>query len=102
MVLFASIVACLAFAGAAASWGMGAWFHARALRKRSAERRQSYAAWLTVVIAMVSWPFAPGGPEGAAAAHAAKANKALVAFFACLTIAVAATSVATNLARVSR
>ena len=40
--------------------------------------------------------------QGAAAAHAAKVNKALVAFFACLMVAVAAISVATNLARVSR
>jgi hypothetical protein len=32
----------------------------------------------------------------------ASVNKALVAFLACLTVAAAATSVATNLARVSR
>jgi hypothetical protein len=35
-------------------------------------------------------------------AHAAPVNKALVAFLACLMVAAAATSVATNLARVSR
>ena len=35
-------------------------------------------------------------------AYVAAVNKALVAFLACLTVAAAATSVATNLARVSR
>ena len=55
-------------------------------------------SWLVVV----AWPFALGRLKGAAAAPAAKVNKALVAFLACLMVAVAATSVATNLARVSR
>jgi hypothetical protein len=53
-------------------------------------------------LAIVAWPFALGRLKGAAAAHASKVNKALVAFLACLMVAVAATSVATNLARVSR
>ena len=43
-----------------------------------------------------------GRIKGAAAARAAQVNKALVAFLACLMVALAATSVATNLARVSR
>jgi hypothetical protein len=117
MALFASIVAFLAFAGALASWIVGAWFYARTLRALAAERGQTRLSacsgevgtgsptrtcatqeWL----AIVAWPFALGRLKGAAAAHAAKVNKALVAFLACLMLAVAATSVATNLARVSR
>jgi hypothetical protein len=106
MALFASIVACLAFAGALASWIAGAWFYARTLRALAAERGQTRLAWL----AIAAWPFALGRLKGAPAAdaasvnvaHAANVNKALVAFIACLMVAVAATSVATNLARVSR
>jgi hypothetical protein len=98
MALFASIVASLAFIGAIASWIVGAWFYARTLRALAAERDQPRLAWL----AIVAWPFALGRLKGAAAAHAANVNKALVAFLACLMLAVAATSVATNLARVSR
>jgi hypothetical protein len=96
MALFASIVASLAFIGAIASWIVGAWFYARTLR--TLEHTPTRLAW----IAIVAWPFARGRLEGAAVEQAAKVNKALVAFLACLTLAVAATSVATNLARVSR
>jgi hypothetical protein len=98
MALFASIVASLAFIGAIVSWIVGAWFYARTLRALGAERDQTRLAWL----AIVAWPFALGRLKGAAAVHAANVNKALVAFLACLMLAVAATSVATNLARVSR
>ena len=98
MALFAAIVASLAFIGAIASWIVGAWFYARTLRALGADRGQTGFAWL----AIVAWPFALGRLKGAAAVHAAKVNKALVAFLACLMLAVAATSVATNLARVSR
>ena len=106
MALFASIVAYLAFMGAIASWIVGAWLYARTLRTVAAEHGQTRLAWLAVV----AWPFALGRLKGAPAAdaanvnaaHAAKVNKALVAFLACLMLAVAATSVATNLARVSR
>ena len=51
---------------------------------------------------LVAWPFAAGRLQGEAAAHASAVNKALVAFFACLIVAVSAISVATNLARVPR
>jgi hypothetical protein len=98
MVLLASIIASLALIGALASWIAGAWFYARTLRALSMERGQAPAGWLVVV----AWPFALKRLEGRTAAHAASINKALVAFFACLTVAAAATSVATNLARVSR
>ena len=98
MVVFASIVAGLAFAGALASFIAGAWFYARTLHTLAADSGQRRLAWL----AIVAWPFATGRIRGAAATQAAKVNKALVAFLACLIVAAAATSVATNLARVPR
>jgi hypothetical protein len=98
MVSLAWTVAVLALAGALTSWIMGAWFFAQTLRLLAADRERPGPAWL----AIVGWPFALGRLKGAAAAHAAKINKSLVAFFACLMVAIAATSVATNLARVSR
>jgi hypothetical protein len=97
MAQLAWIVVFLALAGAFASWIAGAWFYARAL---AAERRQTPRAG--ALLAVIAWPFALGRIKGAAAAHATKVNKALVAVLACLTVAAAAMSVATNLARVSR
>src|SRR6267378_3304649 len=96
MVVLASIVVCLALAGALASWIAGAWFYASTLH--ALDRGPTRLGWLAVI----AWPFALGRLKGAAAAHAANVNKALVAFLACLMVAAAATSVATNLARVSR
>ena len=95
---FAAIVAYLALAGAIASWIAGAWFYAVTLRALAGEPGHSRANWLAVV----GWPFALGRLKGAASADASQVNKALVAFIACLMVAAAATSVATNLARVSR
>ena len=95
---FAAIVAYLALAGAVASWIAGAWFYAATLRALAGDTGRNRVRWLTVV----GWPFARGQLEGAASANLAQINKALVAFIACLTVAAAATSVATNLARVSR
>ncbi len=97
MSLFAAIVAGLALAGAIASWIAGAWFYAATLRTIAGEPEQR-AGWLAVV----GWPFALKRLKGAASAHAANVNKALVAFLTCLTVAAAATSIATNLARISR
>jgi hypothetical protein len=98
MSLFAAIVAGLALAGAIASWIVGAWFYAATLRTLGREPGQSRAGWLAVI----GWPFALKRLKGAASAHAANVNKALVAFLTCLTVAAAATSIATNLARISR
>jgi hypothetical protein len=95
MAQLAFIVVYLALAGAIASWIAGGWFYMRTLRALANERELPW-------FAVVAWPFALGRLKGAATVHAAKVNKALVAFLACLTVAVAATSVATNLARVSR
>ena len=94
---FAAIVAYLALAGAIASWIAGAWFYAATLRALAGERRGG-THWLAVA----GWPFALGRLKGAASANASQVNKALVALIACLMVAAAATSVATNLARVSR
>ena len=98
MVQLAYIVAGLAVAGAFASWIVGAVSCARTLQAMS-ETPRPRALWLR---ALVAWPSARNQLRGAAADHAATVNKALVSFLACLMIAVAAISVATNLARVSR
>ena len=102
MALFAAIVAILALAGALASWIAGGWFYARTLRALAAEGGRPRLAPPARIAAVVAWPFALGRLKGVPPAHAASVNKALVAFLACLMVAAAATSVATNLARVSR
>jgi hypothetical protein len=102
MAQLAFIVLYLALAGALASWIAGAWFYLRTLRALAAEGGSSQLTWRAVVVAIFAWPFALARLKGAAAGHAGHVNKALVAFLACSTLAVAATSVATNLARVSR
>jgi hypothetical protein len=86
----ATIIAILAAAGALASWVAGGVFYARALRERG-ER-----TWLRAIV----WPFAIARVRGSAGA--AQVNKALVAFLACAMIGAAATSVATNLHRMSK
>jgi hypothetical protein len=91
----ATIVTLLAIAGAVASWIVGAVFYLRTLRELPAQPRLK---WLAVA----AWPFTVGRIRGAAAEQAAKVNKAMVAFFTCLMIAIAATSLATNLSRLSR
>jgi hypothetical protein len=93
---FAAIVAFLALAGAIASWIAGAWLYAAIVRDLA--DRPGALNWLAVA----GWPFAMGRLRGAAPPRTAQVHKALIAFFACLTVAVAATSVATNLARVPR
>ena len=93
----ATILVYAALAGAVASWVVGAVSYARCLRSLAADGGTG-AGWL----AIVAWPFALKRLKGAAAEHAARTNKALVAFFACLLVAAAATSVATNLHRISR
>jgi len=93
---FAAIVAILALAGAIASWIAGARFYAAIVRDLPDQSGGSN--W----IAVAAWPFALGRLKGAAPPRTAQVHKALIAFFACLTVAVAATSVATNLARVPR
>ena len=94
MATFATLITVLALAGAIASWIVGAVFYARTL----AVIGDSGTRWLAVV----AWPFATARIKGAAAEHAARVNKALVAFIACLMIAAAAWSAATNLHRLAR
>ena len=98
----AYIVVALALIGALASWIAGAIYYVRTLRALSGHVQRGL-----LLRAIVAWPFASGRLQAAAAEHSAKVNsakvnKALVAFFACLIVALSAISVATNLARVSR
>jgi hypothetical protein len=102
MALFAAIVAFLALVGALASWIAGGWFYARTLRALASEPGRHARLAPAHIAAVVAWPFALRRLKGVSTAHAAPVNKALVAFLACLMVAAAATSVATNLARVSR
>ena len=102
MALFAVIVVFIALAGAFASWIAGGWFYARTLRAQSAEPGRRLLATPARIAAVVAWPFALGRLRGMPTTYVAPVNKALVAFLACLMVAAAATSVATNLARFSR
>jgi hypothetical protein len=98
MAQVAYIVAGLAIAGAVAAWIVGAVSYARTLQA-IARTPQTRGMMLR---ALVAWPFTISRLQGDAAAHASIVNKALVAFIACLIVAISAISVATNLARVSR
>lgn len=93
----ATYVAALALIGAAVSWVFGVVSYLRTLRSISGSD-SGRLRWL----AIVAWPFVLKRLSGAAAEHASMVNKALVAFFTCVTIAVAAVSVSTNLMRMSR
>lgn len=97
MAQFATIVMVLALVGAAASWIAGAIAYARTLRTVPGTEASSLR-WF----AIAAWPFARGRLKGATAIHAGQVNKALVAFITCVMVAVAATSAATNLSRLSR
>jgi hypothetical protein len=98
MVIFAFIVAGLALAGALASWVAGGWLFARGLRTVAGQPAGGRVSWFVIAV----WPFATKRLQGAAAEQAAAVNKALVAIIACLMVAGAAISAATNLARVPR
>jgi hypothetical protein len=98
MVQLAYIVAGLAVAGAFASWIIGAICYAQTLQAMS-DTQQPRGLWLRAIVA---WPSMRKHLRGAAGDRAATVNKALVSFLACLMVAMAAISVATNLARVSR
>ena len=98
MAQIAYIIAGCAVAGALASWIVGAVYSVRTLHAISASPAQRPL----LLRALVAWPFAARHLQGEAADHAGTVNKALVAFIACLIVAISAVSVATNLARVSR
>lgn len=97
MVTAAYIVAGLALAGAIASWIVGAASYFRTLGAISRDPQQRGL----MTRAVFAWMFTARHLQGDAAAHASTVNKALVAFLACVIIAVAAISAGTNLARVS-
>jgi hypothetical protein len=92
MQIASTILVYLAFAGAIASWIVGAVFYAGILRALGDDTQTK---WLAVA----AWPFAVSRIRGAPAANV---NKALVAFMACLLIGVAAFSVSTNLHRFAK
>jgi hypothetical protein len=94
MATLATVVTIVALAGAVASWIAAAFFFVRA----GAESGRGRLRWLMAV----AWPFASRRLNGIASTHAAHVNKALVAFIACLMIAAAAWSVASNLNRLAR
>jgi hypothetical protein len=98
MAYVAYIVVGLALIGALASWVVGAVYWIRTLRSIAQTAQPSGL----LLRAIVAWPFAVGRLRGAAASQAAIVNKALVAFIVCLIVSIAALSVATNLARISR
>ena len=90
-----TILAYLAFAGALASWIVGAVLCVRALSAMPGNG-------LMVGLAVVAWPFTISRVKTVGAAPAAKVNKALVAFMACLLVGVAAFSASTNLHRFAK
>jgi hypothetical protein len=94
----AYIVVGLAVAGALACWIVGAIFYVRTLQEISRTPGQRDL----IVRAIFAWPFTVSRLRGEAATHASTVNKALVAFLACVIVAVSAISIAVNLARVSR
>jgi nitrate/nitrite transporter NarK len=95
MVAVAFALLYLAVAGAFVAWIAGAVFFVRTLAALGEEDRGT--RWL----AIVAWPFAVKRLKGRAADDAARVNKAIVAFIACIIVAAAAMSAATNLQRVS-
>jgi len=96
MMTVAIIVSVLFAIAAVACWIYGAVAYAQTLR--SVPAGQSDLKWLLVV----GWLFARKRLEGAAAEHAARVNKALVAFIACVMVALSAAALASNLSRFSR
>jgi hypothetical protein len=90
-----TILAYLAFAGAIASWIVGAVLCVRTLSAMP-------DSGLMVGLAVVAWPFTIARVKGAGAEPATQVNKALVAFLACMLIGVAAFSASTNLHRFAK
>lgn len=86
----------LAAAGVVVSWVVGAVYYGRSM---AAVGRDDGALQ---GLAILAWPFALGRVKGATTADATVINKALVALMACMMALVAATAVATNLARIAK
>lgn len=90
----AGFITWIALAGALMSFVAGAVFAARALRAAENVRFR----WLVIL----GWPFALGRLRRVSGEQAASLNKALVAWMACVLIAAAAWSAASNLHRLAR
>jgi len=95
-VSIAFAVVYLAVAAAVVSWIVGAVYYVRTLAALG--RKDRGLLWL----AIFAWPFVIGRLKGDAADYAVIVNKALVAFIVCIMAIVAATAVATNLARLAK
>jgi hypothetical protein len=91
------IVSVLAAIGAVACWVIGARAQVAMLATLPAEH-QPRLRWPLVAV----WPFARGRLQYAAAEQVQTVNKSLIAFIACVTVALSAASLATNLTRFSR
>jgi len=87
------VVALLAFAGAAASWVVGAIYFAFAANAMG----NGWSKFTAVV-----WPFFVGRIKGMPGENAANVNKALVAFLTCMLVAFASYSISTNLHRFAK
>jgi hypothetical protein len=91
------IVSVLAAIGAIACWVIGARAQAQMLNTLPAEHQPRFK-WPLVAV----WPFARGRLQYAAADHVQMVNKSLIAFIACVMVALSAASLASNLSRFSR
>ncbi len=95
MQITSTILAYLAFAGAIASWIVGAVLCVRALSSMPDSKAM-------VALAVIAWPFTVSRVKGAGAKPAAQVNKALVALIACLLVGTAAFSASANLHRFAK
>ena len=90
-----TILAYVGFAGALASWIVGAVFCARALATMPGGNRA------LMLLAPFAWPLI-GRAKRASEAAAAQLNKALVAFITCMLIGTAAFAASANLSRFAK
>lgn len=88
------LVAMLSLAAAIVAWGVAVVDGAAALKGAHAAGRPGSAG---TRLLLVAWPFAVRRNAGGETGEATRSSKALVAFFAALTLWVAATSAYTNL-----
>ncbi|MGR7997038.1 MULTISPECIES: hypothetical protein [unclassified Xanthobacter] len=88
------IIALAALAGAVVSWGVAVVSARHAL---AARKRAHHANGIGLRVLLLVWPFAVRRRRDDDSVDAVRSSKAVIAFFVCLTVAVAATSAYTNL-----
>ncbi|MEW6449915.1 MAG: hypothetical protein AB1490_04645 [Pseudomonadota bacterium] len=91
------IVSVLAALGAVACWVIGARAQAQMLNALPVEHQPRFK-WPLIAV----WPFARGRLQYATADRVQMVNKSLLAFIACVMVALSAASLASNLTRFSR